>query len=479
MRPIRLICKALFPVLLSPAAYAQAQNCDPARPVTTIRMIRAPGANADLVPVSINGAPKNFLFDTGGDRTQIERNVAEELGLPVDDNGIPLYSVTGTISREQARVGRFMLGGVAKDNAVLHLSPNIDLASTADGILAPDLLETYDVGADFGSDTLTLLCPGAELSEEQDAATVPMIRDDLHILMPVTLDGHEITALVDTGSTNTALRVDIAERVYGLTMGAGDTPERGFLNQDESLKTYSHVFGRLSFGGITVERPTLTIFPDAMDRNTDRNEKLANRIKTNRETVTAPEMIIGMDALRGLRLTFAFQERRIYLAPAAKNAPAEDTPRDTANSSPETSGMLRAAYKRFAADRIRQDDRKIRASGGDAQLFNERCWFKASAKLDLDAALADCDRALRLKPGLIAYLDSRALVLYQQGQYRQALDAYNQILKTDPHFPSSLFMRGLTRGKLGDEAGKEKDLAAAREAQPDIAEQFQSFDLSH
>jgi hypothetical protein len=463
---MRLIATAFFAALIS--ASAQAQNCGVPQPVTTIQMIRAPGANADLVPVTINGVPKNFLFDTGGDRTQIERGVAEELHLPVSANGIPLYSVTGTQSREQAQAGQFALGGITLFNALLHLSPNTDLASTADGILAPDLLQAYNVDVDFGSDLLTLFCPGAE--KAVDAASVPMVRDGLHIVMPVTLDGHEIMALVDTGSTNTALRMDVAQRVYGLTIGAENTPERGLLNDDESLKTYEHVFGALSFGGVTIQAPNLTIFPDALDRNEPRNERLANRVKANRQPVTAPEMILGMDAMRGLHLVFAFREQRIYLAPAvAKSIRPEDMP----------GGMLRAAYKRFAADRIRQDDQKIRASGEDAQLFNERCWYNATAKLDLDAALTDCDRALRLKPGLPAFLDSRALVLYQQSKYREALDAYDQILKTDPVFPSSLFMRGLVRGKLGDEAGKEKDLAAAREAQPDIAQQFQPFDLSY
>jgi tetratricopeptide (TPR) repeat protein len=210
-----------------------------------------------------------------------------------------------------------------------------------------------------------------------------------------------------------------------------------------------------------------------MDRSGDRNDAVNQRIKSSGETISAPELILGMDVMRKLHLTFAFRDGRITVAPATDIEPA------VIKIPPGPPGMLAAAYKRFAADAIRQDNRKIIDNPGDAQLWNHRCWLRATAKVDLNAALSDCDHAIRLKPGVLALLDSRAFVLYQQGKYKDALDAYNLVLKIDPRFPASLFMRGFTRGKLGDEAGKTSDVAAAMEAQPDIQAQFAPYDISY
>jgi predicted aspartyl protease len=437
-------------------------------------MIRAPGSNADLVPVTINGMLKNFLFDTGGDRSQIEPGVVEALNLPVQHANTTLYSATGTTSQDMARVDRFSLGGIQGESKAFLISPITGLAGTADGILAPDMLEAYDLDVDFGTNRLTLFQPGqcTHMRFGSGKMTVlPLTIDRAHIRVPVTLDGHEILALVDTGATNTALRMDIAQRVYGLTMGAEDTPAHGVLNEDWTLITYRHTFHSLSFGGITLNAPPIMIFPDVMDRSESDSARLSARIKGGKEHVTAPELILGMDALRALHVTFAFHDRQIHISPAA--------PEDAAlPDAPEAPAMLRAAYKRYAADRIGMDNQELR-SRSDPQLFNERCWMRATAKIDLDAALADCDRAIRLKPGMPAFLDSRAFVFYQQGKYADALRAYNEVLQTDPRFPSALFMRGYARGKLGDESGKAVDLAAAREAQPDIAMEFQPFDISY
>jgi tetratricopeptide (TPR) repeat protein len=116
--------------------------------------------------------------------------------------------------------------------------------------------------------------------------------------------------------------------------------------------------------------------------------------------------------------------------------------------------------------------RQIADHPDDAALFNQRCFMRGLIKHDLDLALADCDHALTLKPGTLAFLDRRALVLYLQGNYREALEAYNAILKRDPGYAASLLLRGYARGALGDAAGKDADIAAAKASNPGIASTF-------
>jgi tetratricopeptide (TPR) repeat protein len=98
-------------------------------------------------------------------------------------------------------------------------------------------------------------------------------------------------------------------------------------------------------------------------------------------------------------------------------------------------------------------------------------------KQDMDAALADCDLAVSLRPRDGAMLDSRAFALYQQSKYEEALAAYNQVLAINAKSAPSLFMRGYAKGMLGDGAGKEADIAAAARAMPGVARTFEQYDI--
>jgi tetratricopeptide (TPR) repeat protein len=98
--------------------------------------------------------------------------------------------------------------------------------------------------------------------------------------------------------------------------------------------------------------------------------------------------------------------------------------------------------------------------------------MRGLTKRDLDIALADCDQALALQPGIIAFLDRRALILYLQGEYKDALAAYDGILARDPRYASALLLRGYTRDRLGDGIGRDADIAAAMAANPGVVREF-------
>src|SRR5258708_4892054 len=118
--------------------------------------------------------------------------------------------------------------------------------------------------------------------------------------VPVTLDGHEFTAIIDTGATRSTLRMDIAQHSYDLKMGTEDTPEAGVLNGDKDLKTYMHIFKSLTFGDISVSNAHLTIIPDVMKRNGDTAQQIGNRSRLVRDDIVGPPMLIGMNVLRQL-----------------------------------------------------------------------------------------------------------------------------------------------------------------------------------
>ena len=88
---------------------------------------------------------------------------------------------------------------------------------------------------------------------------------------------------------------------------------------------------------------------------------------------------------------------------------------------------------------------------------------------ELKEALADCNAALKARPNVAAYLDSRALVLLRQGDLRGALVDYDAAVRLQPRNAWTLYMRGVVKRRLGDAAGAEADRRAALALAPDVA----------
>ena len=98
---------------------------------------------------------------------------------------------------------------------------------------------------------------------------------------------------------------------------------------------------------------------------------------------------------------------------------------------------------------------------------NSRCWVRALAGLELDRALADCNAAVRARPKVAAFLDSRGLVYLRKGQYAKAITDYDAALVLNSKLPWALYGRGIAKKHLGRDG--QADVAAATALSPHIA----------
>ena len=121
-----------------------------------------------------------------------------------------------------------------------------------------------------------------------------------------------------------------------------------------------------------------------------------------------------------------------------------------------------AHYDRWIADNPK-DERLAFA-------LNGRCWARAQINRDLDKALADCDRALKLRPNTASLLDSRGLVHLRLAQYALAIADYDQALKLQPKEAWSLYGRGVAELRTGKTTEGQADLKASAELAPLLAE---------
>jgi tetratricopeptide (TPR) repeat protein len=100
------------------------------------------------------------------------------------------------------------------------------------------------------------------------------------------------------------------------------------------------------------------------------------------------------------------------------------------------------------------------ADDPDGDTYNNFCWSLAVARVELDAALRACDKALAVAPKDSAYLDSRGFVLLQLGRFDEAVAAYDAALALAPRRAVSLYARGLGKKRRCGCADGDADLEA-------------------
>jgi tetratricopeptide (TPR) repeat protein len=111
----------------------------------------------------------------------------------------------------------------------------------------------------------------------------------------------------------------------------------------------------------------------------------------------------------------------------------------------------------------------------NADNWNSRCWRRALANRDIESALLDCDRALRLEKDGDHFLDSRGLVYFRLGRFDESIADNTAALKINPKRPHSLYIRGLAKLKKGDKSDGDKDIAEAKVLDAKIAEFYEKY----
>jgi tetratricopeptide (TPR) repeat protein len=124
-------------------------------------------------------------------------------------------------------------------------------------------------------------------------------------------------------------------------------------------------------------------------------------------------------------------------------------------------------YNRAIADY----NEAIRVDPSNAEAFNNRCSARAILG-QLQLALNDCNESLRLQPNNAEFLDSRGFTYLKLGQNDNAIKDYNEALNQFPQKAHSLYGRGIAEVKKGQTSVGESDIAAAKQVNSSIAEEF-------
>jgi len=281
MRGAFLFCLFLFAASTS----THAQECPRLATVETSSLLDG----RILVPVIVEGRGLSLLVDTAGISTTIKWDRVADLGVIANKTTRKLAGAAGTMLNEFIAGEDFRIGGLRVANKPMYLETRPLFG--ADGTLAPDILRDYDVEIDFTQDRLSLMPPGQCVPDEGAMAIAIEVTRGGHVRFPVKIDGKTIMATLDTGTMTSLVSIKTAVQlgVYPNSSGLRLARSTG------SYRIYDYPFQSLEIGGMKVDNPNINIASDKFIPG------------------GAGDLILGVNALRRMRLTIAYGQKRLYI----------------------------------------------------------------------------------------------------------------------------------------------------------------------
>ena len=355
MRTIHLLAALPLTGLFATGALAQAACTKPLSLRNDVQM-QSTNGGPSTIPVKINGTDQKLTLATAGTTTQLTLAAAKILNLDPKRSDAAIADSFGNPRKmDEVTIADFSLGTMHGTN-VKWLVPSAagrgggggdgggfgggggdDAAKDRPaGLFSLNYMLLYDMDVDFGSDKLRFFaqdhCPGGVLYWKAPGAVgvVPITIDNGRVLVPVTLNGKTINAVINTASPFSSVRVAVAQKVLGVELGGAKAPVKpgGFGGE-----SYGWTADALAFGQLKLENVAVTVLPDinagAGDHG-DGAQGMRARNSALQAELASPELTIGMDTLRKLHLFFSFAEKRLYvtgttdtLSAAAPAAPAK------------------------------------------------------------------------------------------------------------------------------------------------------------
>ena len=307
-------------MLVVSAGTASAADCSALQIRNSVKMEPVAQYGLMMVPITLNGVEKKFLFDTGGGLNSIFRSAMQDLKLVEYRSNYHSSDLYGGDSESFIQVREVEFGAAKTDTVQFQVMADQGFAKGGapfDGILKTGFFQRDDIDLDFGAGRVNFFstdhCDGRVVYwPHQVLSVIPVKMEKGHIDIPVTLDGHPLTAMIDTGATRTTLNLDRAVRKIGFSP---DSPAPDNAPKDDpEHQSYFRRFSTLSLDGLIVQNPLVHIRPLTFGGN-DNSAVLGSRAEHQDDEANrlATDMIVGMDVLRHLHIYIAVKEEKLYV----------------------------------------------------------------------------------------------------------------------------------------------------------------------
>lgn len=379
-----------------------------------------------LVSAKINGLKARFMLDSGAFYSTISRDAATQYRLPltsVPGGDFSIHGVGGEERAELATVESFEFLGVPIPKVrLLTIDENFGNAA---GLIGQNLLRIGDVEYDLANGIMRFMRPvgcdnqplayWAVSTPYSAVALNPTEPAQPHISTTVTINGHNVAAIFDTGADRSYVSLQAAARA-GITPSS---PGVRFLGLTGGIgpgltKVWAAPVATFQLGGEKVEHTRLLLANLRMQHGVGR--------VSNYDI----EMLLGADFFLSHRIYVAYSQNKLYFtynggplfnlhppqstsAATKTPAPSGDTPQTNAATAPQPSSDAPT----------------------DADGFRRRGMAYASME-EFDRALADLTHACDLAPQDAEARYDRGAIYAADGQFKSALQDYNAALRLQP-----------------------------------------------
>jgi len=343
MRTNYLIAALPLTCLFAANAFAQGACTKPLALRNEVQMTSTNGGPS-AIPVKINGTDQKLTLATAGTTTQLSPSGLKALNLdPKRSDNVIDVPLSDPRRMDEVTIADFSLGTMHGTN-IKWMTPYTSGRGGGGGRGGEDeaggprpvgtfslnYMLLYDMDVDFGSDKLRFFsqdhCPGAVMYWQAPGAVgvVPLSIDVGRVVVPVTVNGKAINAVIDTASPFSTVRAAIATRVLGAELGGPKAPVKpgGFGGTN-----YSWTVDSVAFNALKLDNIPVTVMPDINAGAGDHGDgaKVALASSGLKAELSKPEIVLGMDALRKLHMFFSFAEKRLYVTGTTSTLPAAST----------------------------------------------------------------------------------------------------------------------------------------------------------
>jgi tetratricopeptide (TPR) repeat protein len=140
----------------------------------------------------------------------------------------------------------------------------------------------------------------------------------------------------------------------------------------------------------------------------------------------------------------------------------------------ELRGFLRYRRSQYQLA-IDDSDVALRIMPDDIAALNNRCWYRAVMNDSLDEALADCNRAIELRPNSSIHFGSRSFLHFRRAEFSSAVSDADAALALDSKNADALFIRGIAKRRLGQQPEGDSDIKAAQEIDSSVATKYDQW----
>jgi predicted aspartyl protease len=262
-----------------------------------------------FVTLAVNNRSLNLLLDTGDFVTSLAPSAVQRLALPASSEAsVQMTGIGGAYAAPvvEASDVQYLSQHVANVSFPVLPASEFSPEEHVDGLFGANFLSAYGVEMDFPGGKMRFFKPGNGCGVSAPAWTAHAMRlqatDAGHqlLLIPVTINGVALNALIDTGSEDTSITKDAAASL-GITAAAmrGDQQitEQGLGESTERV----HRFNSISIGNATFARPMLAVDDEP------------SPIQQNVQVATAAAMPVphrGVDVILGANFLF---KKRIFI----------------------------------------------------------------------------------------------------------------------------------------------------------------------